>query len=133
MNSIPYQLSDGLFLESSNQLLPWYKNLFQITKKGGKPKHGNGKTTELFWESERVLGDLQVSITAMDRGLGIFFLDIKQEKELASAPEKYNSMLFLLEERTWKSTRIRRKRKLPLGSLEMGWHLCRALYQGKVC
>lgn len=45
--------------------------------KGGKPLPEKGKRTQLFWEADAVFDGMNVSVRAMDRGLGIFFLDLK--------------------------------------------------------
>ena len=89
MDNIPYQLSEGLFLEASGKLLPWFKSLHQITKKGGKPLPKKGKASQLFWEKDVIFDGLEVSVRAMQRGEGMFFLDIQHKKEFETVQKEY--------------------------------------------
>lgn len=73
MESVPYKLSEGKYLENSGKVLPWFESFHQITKMGGKPLPEKGKTSQLFWEQETIFDDLVVSIQAMQQGNGIFF------------------------------------------------------------
>ena len=85
MNKIPYHLSEGLFLETSGKLLPWYKSLHQLAKKGGKPRHSNGRTSALYWDNEIIFGGLNASIKAMESGEGLFFIQLKLDKKFESS------------------------------------------------
>ena len=96
MNNIPYQLRDGLYLENTNKLLPWYKSLYQITKNGGQPKHGGGRTVELYWKNEKIFNGMQVSIKAVERDLGLFFIDIKHKKKFSSTKDEFENTLIIL-------------------------------------
>ena len=98
MLDAPYNLTNGLCLEQSGALLPWFQSLHQITKLGGKPSPGKGRVTQLFWEQETVLGGLQVSILAMSRGSGIFFLT-PIDRFFPSAQEEFSSLLLTLNNR----------------------------------
>ncbi len=65
-----------------------------------------GRTSQLFWESETVLGGLRVSVQAMQRGSsGIFFLDIKHPKKFGSAKEEYEYDVGLLKEKFGEPTK----------------------------
>ena len=97
MDEPPYRLSEGLVLEDSGSLLPWFSSLEQITGKGGKPLPEKGKRTRLFWEAEAVFGGMKVSIQAMERGLGIFFLDLKSGEKFESARLEYEAVLQILK------------------------------------
>ena len=92
MESVPYKLSEGLYLEGSGKVLPWFKSLHQITKMGGKPLPEKGKTNQLFWEQETVFDDLVVSIQAMQQGNGIFFLHPKIQVQADSARKEYEQV-----------------------------------------
>ena len=95
----PYRLSEGLYLEKSGVLLPWFQSLHQITKIGGKPLPMKGKVTQLFWESESVLEGLEVDIQAMSYGSGLFNLTHKGETSFKSAQDEYESTLAELKSR----------------------------------
>jgi len=97
MQNVPYQLENGLFLEEAGVLLPWFKSLNQITKRGGKPLPIKGKTTQLYWESEKVFGGLNVAVQAMERGSGMFFLNLKSDLLFSSAKEEYFAISIILE------------------------------------
>lgn len=99
MNNPPYRLSEGLFLEGSGKLLPWYESLHQITKMGGKPFPEKGKATHLVWESDSIFGGLNVSIQANQQGKGIFFIDIKHENKHESVKKEYESAIQTLKEK----------------------------------
>lgn len=92
MESVPYKLSEGLYLEGSGQVLPWFKSLHQITIMGGKPLPEKGKTSQLFWEQETIFDDLVVSIQAMQQGNGIFFLQPKNQVQADSAQIEYDQV-----------------------------------------
>ena len=74
-------------------------SLHQITKLGGKPLPKKGKVTQLFWDSETVLGGLQVAVQAMAYGTGIFYLTSKKDRSFNSAQEEYASVLVELLDR----------------------------------
>jgi len=97
MSYAPYRLSEGLVLEESENLLPWFRSLEEITRKGGKPHPEKGKRTQLYWEAETVFGGIKVSIQAMERGLGIFFLDLKNGQQFESAEHEYDAVLQMLK------------------------------------
>jgi hypothetical protein len=99
MQDVPYQLEEGLFLENSEILLPWFRSLNQISKRGGKPLPEKGKTTQLFWESENVFGGICASILAMEKGCGIFFLSPKNLGSFNSAQEEYKALSAALNKR----------------------------------
>jgi len=92
MKPVPYKLSEGLYLESSGKILPWYKSLHQITKMGGKPLPEKGKTNQLFWKQETIFGGMNVSIQAMQQGNGIFFLSPKNKDNADSAETEYEQV-----------------------------------------
>ncbi len=66
MGSVPYGLSEGLFLEDSLKLIPWFNNFRQIQSFWRcllpKPAY-------LYWDSESIFGGLKVSVTAYENGL----------------------------------------------------------------
>jgi len=97
MNYAPYRLSEGLVLEESGSLLPWFRSLEQLAGKGGKPLPEKGKHTQLFWETDAVFGGMNVSVQAMERGLGIFFLDLKNGEKFESAKLEYEAVLQILK------------------------------------
>lgn len=97
MTNAPYRLSEGLLLEESGNLLPWFRSLQQITNKGGNPLPEKGKRSQLFWEAEKVFGGLNVSIQAMERGSGIFFLDLRHGRKFECAKEEYEADLEILK------------------------------------
>ena len=99
MKNIPYQLSEGLFLEASGKLLPWFKSLHQITKKGGKPLPEKGKTSQLFWKNDVVFDGLEVSVRAIQRDEGMFFIDILHGKEFDAVQKEYEFVLSVLVEK----------------------------------
>jgi hypothetical protein len=104
MDNIPYQLSEGLFLEASGKLLPWFKSLHQITKKGGKPLPEKGKTSQLFWKNDVVFDSLEVSVSAVQQGEGMFFLNIQHGKEFESVQSEYEFILGVLTKKFGGST-----------------------------
>lgn len=98
MVDAPYNLSQGLSLEKSGALLPWFQSLHQITKLGGKPLPEKGQVTQLFWEDESVLGGLNASVLAMPKGSGIFFLTQKK-RDFSSAQEEFSALSTILKDR----------------------------------
>lgn len=89
MEDLPYRLNEGLQLEQSDQVVPWFKSLNQITKRGGKPSPEKGKTQMLVWPSETVFSDIPVYVKAMPRYSGMFFLTINHETKFGNAKEEY--------------------------------------------
>jgi hypothetical protein len=89
MENLPYRLNEGLKLEQSDQIVPWFKSLNQITKRGGKPSPDKGKTQMLVWPSETVFNDISVFVKAMPRNSGIFLLTINHEADFRNAKEEY--------------------------------------------
>ncbi len=61
---IPFRLSEGLYLEESDQLLPWVPSLHQLTKRGGSPTMVKGGISKIDWKPEIVFGGLKVEIQA---------------------------------------------------------------------
>lgn len=99
MADLPFHVSDGLFLEQSGILLPWFKRLHEITKKGGKPLPEKGRTTQLFWASESVFGGLQVSVQALPYGSGLFHLTQTSKTDFTSAQHEFSVLLTQLSNR----------------------------------
>ena len=96
MQNIPYRLSEGLFLEDSGTLLPWFKSLHQITKKGGKPLVQNKRISKIHWECDSIFDGIESAIEAHESGNGIFFLSIKYDKEFDSVEKEYDCILSVL-------------------------------------
>lgn len=96
MNYVPYRLSEGLVLEKTGKLLPWFRSLAEITRKGGRPYPEKGKRTKLCWEDEIVFGDIKANIEAMEFGLGVFAINIKNEQKFESVKKEYDAILHLL-------------------------------------
>jgi hypothetical protein len=99
MGNPPYRLSEGLFLEDKGKLLPWYKSLHQLAKKGGKSSPNKSKVTQIAWDSESILGGLKVSIQAYQQGNGIFFIDLKHLTNYESVQKEYESTVETLKEK----------------------------------
>ncbi|MFS4469792.1 hypothetical protein [Maribacter sp. 2210JD10-5] len=94
-------LNKGLFLEISNQLLPW-KTPFSELKKLGNPeliKHSEQRT-DLIWKDENILNGLKVNLVVMKwAGIGGFKKKLTQafsyisDKEFEETKTKLDSEL----------------------------------------
>lgn len=53
----------------------------------------------MYWGAESVFGGINVSIQAIEQGLGIFFLELEHSRKFESAKEEYEADLDILKEK----------------------------------
>ena len=92
-------LAEGLYLENSKVLIPWFKNLNEIAGLGGEKIQKHEKFTQLFWPDEKVFGGLSVSVQAYNNKNGIFHLTYKPENEFKSAEVELSAIFEILKDR----------------------------------
>lgn len=91
--NIPFQLADGLVLDSPMLILPWDKEVADLASIGSPQVEHKSNVTFVNWMGNSVFGGIGADVTFRSDCRNVFWLEPGNKQQFSSVMDAYNFVL----------------------------------------